>query len=55
VRRSLPLLLDTIDFQATDAGMPILDPLEALRQIPTGRGLSRQSCRPSSSRGRGEG
>lgn len=41
-RRYLPLLLDTIDFQATDAGMPILDALEALRQIPTGRGLSRQ-------------
>jgi len=32
VRRYLPLLLDTIEFQVTDAGEPILDALHALRR-----------------------
>jgi TnpA family transposase len=32
VRRYLPLLLDTIELQATDAGQPLLDALQALRR-----------------------
>ncbi len=34
VRRYLPLLLDTIEFHATDAGEPTLDALEALARTP---------------------
>ena len=40
VRRFLPLLLDTLDFQATDAGEPVLEAIRALRDIDTKHSLS---------------
>jgi hypothetical protein len=45
VRRYLPLLLDTIDFQATDAGEPILDAVDALART---RGPQLPAQRPAS-------
>jgi hypothetical protein len=42
VRRYLPLLLDTLDFYATDAGEPILDALDALRRTARQRRLTPQ-------------
>jgi len=42
VRRYLPLLLDTLDFHATDAGEPILDSLDALQRTARQRRLTPQ-------------
>jgi TnpA family transposase len=42
VRRYLPLLLDTLDFHATDAGEPILDALDALQRTARQRRLTPQ-------------
>ena len=52
VHRYLPLLLEAIEFQATDAGEPILDALDALRDRG-GDGSRPAICRASSSRLRG--
>jgi hypothetical protein len=40
VRRFLPLLLDTLDFQATDVGEPVLEAIRALRDIDSKHSLS---------------
>jgi TnpA family transposase len=42
VRRYLPLLLDTLDLHATDAGEPILDALDALQRTARQRRLTPQ-------------
>ena len=40
VRRYLPLLLDTIEFHATDGGEPIIQALVALKQTDSRRKLT---------------
>ena len=53
VRRYLPLLLDTVEFHATDGGEPMLQALIALKQADGRRKLTPEVLPTVSCRGRG--